>query len=334
MARLRLACAHRSGRERRAAADQPGATGDRGLEPRVLIIDNYDLHLQPRPVPGELGAEVEVIRNDVDDLLEREPGRVIVSPGPRTPNEAGLSMPAVRHYGDRGTPVLGVCLGHQSLAQEFGARVVRGEPVHGKTAVMEHDGRTIYAGLESPLVVGRYHSLVVDPATLPDAAGPAHAGEVIMGATALKLRSRVCSSTPSRCSPPRKQCPQLPLGRVNNPVLPTRSTGWRRRGLAADEASRVLREVMEESLEAETAGLLVALRTKGETVHEIGGRPRRCGRWHCAWMRRRSRRHRGTGGGRPTSTCPHGGLRGRGSGVSGGQARKPLCHQPVRVPLT
>jgi anthranilate synthase/aminodeoxychorismate synthase-like glutamine amidotransferase len=121
-----------------------------------------------------------VLRNDVDGLLEREPDRVIISPGPCTPDEAGLSMRAVRHFGEGGTPVLGVCLGHQSLAQEFGGRVVRGEPVHGKTAEMEHDGRTIYAGLESPLVVGRYHSLVVED--LPDVLQvSARAGDVVMG---------------------------------------------------------------------------------------------------------------------------------------------------------
>jgi anthranilate synthase/aminodeoxychorismate synthase-like glutamine amidotransferase len=149
----------------------------------VLVIDNYDSFTYNLvQYLGELGAEVEVIRNDVGDLLEREPDRVIVSPGPCTPNEAGLSMPAVRLYGERGTPVLGVCLGHQSLAQEFGGRVVRGEPVHGKTAVIEHDGGTIYAGLESPLVVGRYHSLVVDPDQLPPTLEvSARAGEVIMG---------------------------------------------------------------------------------------------------------------------------------------------------------
>jgi anthranilate synthase/aminodeoxychorismate synthase-like glutamine amidotransferase len=149
----------------------------------VLVVDNYDSFTYNLvQYLGELGAEVEVIRNNVDDLLERDPERVIVSPGPCTPNEAGLSMSAVRHYGERDTPVLGVCLGHQSLAQEFGGRVVRGEPVHGKTAVMEHDGRTIYAGLESPLVVGRYHSLVVDPDDLPDTLEvSARAGEVIMG---------------------------------------------------------------------------------------------------------------------------------------------------------
>jgi anthranilate synthase/aminodeoxychorismate synthase-like glutamine amidotransferase len=149
----------------------------------VLVVDNYDSFTYNLvQYLGELGAEVEVMRNDVDDVLEREPDRVIVSPGPCTPNEAGLSMPAVRHYGERGTPVLGVCLGHQSLAQEFGARVVRGEPVHGKTAVMEHDGKTIYAGLESPLVVGRYHSLVVDREHLPAALQvSARADDVIMG---------------------------------------------------------------------------------------------------------------------------------------------------------
>jgi anthranilate synthase/aminodeoxychorismate synthase-like glutamine amidotransferase len=149
----------------------------------VLVVDNYDSFTYNLvQYLGELGAEVEVMRNDVDELLEREPDRLIVSPGPCTPNEAGLSMRAVRRFGERGTPVLGVCLGHQSLAQEFGGKVVRGEPVHGKTAEMDHDGRTIYAGLESPLVVGRYHSLIVEEGELPDSLEvSARAGDVIMG---------------------------------------------------------------------------------------------------------------------------------------------------------
>jgi anthranilate synthase/aminodeoxychorismate synthase-like glutamine amidotransferase len=149
----------------------------------VLVVDNYDSFTYNLvQYLGELGADVEVMRNDVDELLEREPDRLIVSPGPCTPNEAGLSMRAVRRFGERGTPVLGVCLGHQSLAQEFGGTVVRGEPVHGKTAELEHDGRTIYEGLESPLVVGRYHSLVVAPEDLPAALEvSARAGDVIMG---------------------------------------------------------------------------------------------------------------------------------------------------------
>jgi anthranilate synthase/aminodeoxychorismate synthase-like glutamine amidotransferase len=147
----------------------------------VLVVDNYDSFTYNLvQYLGELGADVEVLRNDVEELLEREPDRVIVSPGPCTPDDAGLSMQAVRRFCDGGTPVLGVCLGHQSLAQEFGGRVVRGEPVHGKTAEMEHDGRTIYAGLESPLVVGRYHSLVVED--LPDVLEvSARAGDVVMG---------------------------------------------------------------------------------------------------------------------------------------------------------
>jgi anthranilate synthase/aminodeoxychorismate synthase-like glutamine amidotransferase len=147
----------------------------------VLVVDNYDSFTYNLvQYLGELGAEVEVLRNDVDDLLEREPDRLIVSPGPCTPNEAGLSMRAVRRFGESGTPVLGVCLGHQSLAQEFGGRVVRGEPVHGKTAEIEHDGRTIYAGLESPMVVGRYHSLVVED--LPEVLEVcARASDVVMG---------------------------------------------------------------------------------------------------------------------------------------------------------
>jgi anthranilate synthase/aminodeoxychorismate synthase-like glutamine amidotransferase len=150
---------------------------------KVLIIDNYDSFTYNLvQYLGELGAEIGVIRNDVPELLEREPDRVIVSPGPCTPEEAGLSKRAIRHYAEAGVPVLGVCLGHQALAAEFGGTVVRGEPVHGKTAEAEHDGRTIYGGLESPLVVGRYHSLVVRPDGLPNELEvSSRAGDVIMG---------------------------------------------------------------------------------------------------------------------------------------------------------
>jgi anthranilate synthase/aminodeoxychorismate synthase-like glutamine amidotransferase len=148
----------------------------------VLVVDNYDSFTYNLvQYLGELGADVEVERNDVEALLEREPERVIVSPGPCTPAEAGLSVEAIRRYGEGGVPVLGVCLGHQALAAAYGGRVVRGEPVHGKTAAVEHDGRTIFAGLESPLVAGRYHSLVVDP-ELPEALEvSARSGSVIMG---------------------------------------------------------------------------------------------------------------------------------------------------------
>ncbi len=151
----------------------------------VLVVDNYDSFTYNLvQYLGELGAELEVVRNDASDaaaLLERSPDRVVVSPGPCTPAEAGVSMDAIRRFAEAGVPVLGVCLGHQAMAAAFGGRVVRGDPVHGKTAAVEHDGRTIFAGLESPLVAGRYHSLVVDP-DLPDCLErSAFAGEVVMG---------------------------------------------------------------------------------------------------------------------------------------------------------
>src|SRR5215813_3191486 len=139
---------------------------------RVLMIDNYDSFTYNLvQFLGELGAELEVVRNDkatVDELLERRPDRVVVSPGPCTPNEAGISLEVVRRFPEAGIPLLGVCLGHQALAQAFGGDVIRHAPVHGKTTTIEHDGRTIFQGLTSPLTVGRYHSLVVDPDTLPD----------------------------------------------------------------------------------------------------------------------------------------------------------------------
>jgi len=114
-------------------------------------------------------------------VLEREPDRVVVSPGPCTPSEAGVSVEAIRSFAERGTPVLGVCLGHQALGQAFGGKVVRGDPVHGKTAVVEHDGKTIFTGLPSQIQVARYHSLVVD-SDLPDELEPsATGGGVVMG---------------------------------------------------------------------------------------------------------------------------------------------------------
>jgi anthranilate synthase/aminodeoxychorismate synthase-like glutamine amidotransferase len=133
---------------------------------KTLVVDNYDSFTYNLvQYLGELGAELDVVRNDVasvDELLEREPDRVVVSPGPCTPNEAGVSVEAMRRFPEAGIPTLGVCLGHQSLAQAFGGSVIRHEPIHGKTVTIEHDGRTIYAGLPAQLTVGRYHSLVVD----------------------------------------------------------------------------------------------------------------------------------------------------------------------------
>jgi anthranilate synthase/aminodeoxychorismate synthase-like glutamine amidotransferase len=135
---------------------------------RLLIIDNYDSFTYNLvQYLGELGAELDVVRNDAttaDEFVQRaRGGRVIVSPGPCSPTEAGISVEAMRRLPEAGVPSLGVCLGHQSLVAAFEGEVIRHAPVHGKSTEIEHDGRTIFAGLESPLTVGRYHSLVVDP---------------------------------------------------------------------------------------------------------------------------------------------------------------------------
>ena len=133
----------------------------------VLVIDNYDSFTYNLvQYLGELGAEVGVVRNDkatVEELRGLRPDRLVVSPGPCTPKEAGISVEAIRAFAEGSTPVLGVCLGHQSLVEAFGGQVVRGDPIHGKDAEVKHDGKTIYARLSNPLVAGRYHSLIADP---------------------------------------------------------------------------------------------------------------------------------------------------------------------------
>jgi anthranilate synthase/aminodeoxychorismate synthase-like glutamine amidotransferase len=151
---------------------------------RVLVIDNYDSFTYNLvQYLGELGAELHVVRNDAartEDLLEEAWDRVVVSPGPCTPNEAGISVEVMRRFPEAGVPTLGVCLGHQSLAQAFGGRVIRHVPVHGKATEIEHDGDGLFDGLPAPLVVGRYHSLVVDD-DLPDELIPtARGGGVLM----------------------------------------------------------------------------------------------------------------------------------------------------------
>jgi anthranilate synthase/aminodeoxychorismate synthase-like glutamine amidotransferase len=153
---------------------------------RVLVIDNYDSFTYNLvQYLGELGAEPEVVRNDkasAAELLKRGADRLVVSPGPCTPAEAGVSVEAIRAFAEAGTPVLGVCLGHQSLVEAFGGRTVVGEPIHGKDAEVEHDGKTIFAGLPSPLVAGRYHSLVADPDLPAELELSARLGDVVMGA--------------------------------------------------------------------------------------------------------------------------------------------------------
>ena len=152
---------------------------------RVLVLDNYDSFTYNLvQYLGELGAEVEVVRNDVetvDELLAREPDRVVVSPGPCTPREAGVSIEAVRRFAEGGTPVLGVCLGHQALVEAFGGTVVVGDPIHGKDAEVDHDGRAIYEGISSPMVAGRYHSLIAGPDLPAELEVTSTFGDVVMG---------------------------------------------------------------------------------------------------------------------------------------------------------
>jgi anthranilate synthase/aminodeoxychorismate synthase-like glutamine amidotransferase len=152
---------------------------------RVLVLDNYDSFTYNLvQYLGELGAEVQTVRNDratVDELLGGGFERCVVSPGPCTPDDAGITLELVRRMPEAGVPTLGVCLGHQALAQAFGGTVRLNPPVHGKSTTIEHDGRTIFSGLRSPLTVGRYHSLIVDsqlPDCLQQSAG---GGELLMG---------------------------------------------------------------------------------------------------------------------------------------------------------
>ncbi|WP_278443226.1 anthranilate synthase component II [Pseudomonas oryzihabitans] len=138
----------------------------------LLMLDNYDSFTYNLvQYLGELGAEVKVVRNDevpVEALEDMAPERIVVSPGPCTPNEAGISLATLERFAGK-LPVLGVCLGHQSLGQAFGGEVVRArEPMHGKTSPVYHNGEGVFAGLPNPVTVTRYHSLVVKRETLPE----------------------------------------------------------------------------------------------------------------------------------------------------------------------
>ncbi|MFK3712346.1 aminodeoxychorismate synthase component 2 [Leclercia adecarboxylata] len=138
----------------------------------ILLIDNYDSFTwNLYQYFCELGAEVVVRRNDMlslDDVAALNPQKIVISPGPCTPDESGISLAVIQHYAGK-LPILGVCLGHQAIAQVFGATIVRAAKVmHGKTSPVTHTGTGVFAGLNNPLTVTRYHSLVIDPPTLPD----------------------------------------------------------------------------------------------------------------------------------------------------------------------
>jgi len=138
---------------------------------RVFVLDNYDSFTYNLvQYLGELGAEVEVRRNDQvtpEQIEDLHPDRILISPGPCTPQEAGQSIPIIRHFAAK-TPILGVCLGHQAIGAAFGGDVVRAANLmHGKTSQIEHDGHTIFRGIQSPMTATRYHSLIVSEKSLP-----------------------------------------------------------------------------------------------------------------------------------------------------------------------
>ena len=138
----------------------------------LLVIDNYDSFTYNLvQYLGELGAEMKVFRNDevtVDEIEnDLKPEKILISPGPGTPYDAGISLNVIERFGDK-LPILGVCLGHQAVGQHFGGKVVRGpEPVHGKPVSIKHDGQTLFEGIPQDFAAGRYHSLVVDRESLP-----------------------------------------------------------------------------------------------------------------------------------------------------------------------
>ena len=152
----------------------------------ILLIDNYDSFTwNLYQYFCELGAEVLVKRNDeltLEEIATLAPEKIVISPGPCTPDESGISLAVIGHYAGK-VPLLGVCLGHQAIAQVFGATIVRAAKVmHGKTSPISHDGRGVFQGLNNPLTVTRYHSLVIDPDTLPecfDVTARSESGEIM-----------------------------------------------------------------------------------------------------------------------------------------------------------
>jgi len=138
----------------------------------ILVIDNYDSFTYNLvQYLGELGAQLEVRRNDqitLDEIEQMAPERLVISPGPKTPSEAGICLDVISSFSGR-VPILGVCLGHQAIGQAFGGKVIRApEIMHGKTSLISHDGKTIFSGLPNPFPATRYHSLIVERDSLPD----------------------------------------------------------------------------------------------------------------------------------------------------------------------
>jgi anthranilate phosphoribosyltransferase len=244
----------------------------------ILLVDNYDsFTFNLYQYLGELGAEARVVRNDaisVEDALALRPDRIVISPGPGTPDEAGISLELVRRSP---VPVLGVCLGHQALGQAFGGRVVRApKPMHGKTSEIRHDGKTIFAGLPDTFTATRYHSLVVEPESVPGCLEVSAwtDGGVVMG---LRHRERPLEGVQfhpeSILTTAGKDLLRNFLG-LGAKVSIKRHLAKLARGerLTEDEAASAMGAIMDgEATPAQIGGLLGAMAARGETEDEVVG---------------------------------------------------------------
>jgi anthranilate synthase/phosphoribosyltransferase len=244
----------------------------------ILLVDNYDsFTFNLYQYLGELGAEVEVVRNDaltVDEALARKPEKIVISPGPGTPDQAGISLELVRRAD---VPVLGVCLGHQALGQAFGGRVVRAPKLmHGKTSEIRHDGRSLFAGLPDPFTATRYHSLVVAPDSIPDCLEVSAwtDGGVVMG---LRHKERPLEGVQfhpeSILTSAGKDLLRNFLGlgartSVKKHVIKV-ALGGR---LSEEEAGAAMGAIMDgEATSAQIGALLAGLAVRGETEDEVVG---------------------------------------------------------------
>ncbi len=244
----------------------------------ILLIDNYDsFTFNLYQYLGELGAEVRVIRNDamsVDEALAQKPEKIVISPGPGTPDDAGISLELIERSP---VPVLGVCLGHQALGQVFGGKVVRAPKLmHGKTSEIRHDGKTIFSGLPDPFTATRYHSLVVAPETVPDCLEVSAwtDGGVVMG---LRHRERPLEGVQfhpeSILTAAGKDLLRNFLG-VGARVSIKRHLGKLTRGerLTEEEAGTAMGAIMDgDATPAQIGALLTALSVRGETEDEVVG---------------------------------------------------------------
>jgi anthranilate synthase/phosphoribosyltransferase len=247
----------------------------------ILLIDNYDsFSYNLYQYLEELGTEVAVYRNDalgLDAIRSLKPKAIVISPGPGNPDQAGISLEVIRAFGGE-IPILGVCLGMQCIGQAFGGRIVRADRLmHGKTSMIRHDGKTIFSGLESPIEVGRYHSLIVDPDSVPDClevTATSDDGEI------MALRHKELPVEGVQFHPESILTPQGKAMLYN--FVSGRESGMKikegidkvigGKDLSSEEAEDMMRSVMSGlATPAQIAAFLTGLRLKGETVEEITG---------------------------------------------------------------